>query len=381
MTIWRDSRTRRYRAKFEYKGERYEKKGFPTRASALKWETAAREELANPKPLAIRITFSEIAGRYLDACSARMALNTWRQKSYVYNCFLRFLKDLEVEECPAAAVADPFDPPAIEITRSHIEQYLEHRRHQSGNTSANRDLRDLKALYRWVNDHEDIGITRNPCKGIEQYPEQKKVQYVPPAEDIDKVLLAATEDDLDILVAVYHTAARIGEILRLAWEDVNFEKGTVRLWTRKRRRGELQEDYLALTDTLKKVLERRWKNRLKTSPYVFPGRADGHVSYGSKRNLMRSLCQRAGVKFFGFKAIRHHVASILEDSGKATLGQIQKQLRHKRKTTTEIYLHMLDRDLTQVAELIEKQSRPRGEENDPPATDSLPKSAPNEDLG
>jgi len=164
------------------------------------------------------------------------------------------------------------------------------------------------------------------------------------------------------MIADYHTAARIGEILRLAWEDVNFEKGKIRLWTRKRRRGELQEDYLALTDTLKKVLERRWKNRLKTSPYVFPGTGDGHVSYGSKRNLMGSLRRRAGVKFFGFKAIRHHIASILEDSGKATLGQIQKQLRHKRKTTTGIYLHMLDRDLTQVAELIEERSKTRGDQ-------------------
>jgi len=69
---------------------------------------------------------------------------------------------------------------------------------------------------------------------------------------------------------------------------------------------------------------------------------------------MRNLCKKAGVRAFGFHAIRHHVASILLDSGKATLGQIQQFLRHKRKTTTEIYLHNMGNDLVAVAEVLDE---------------------------
>ena len=69
---------------------------------------------------------------------------------------------------------------------------------------------------------------------------------------------------------------------------------------------------------------------------------------------MSRLCNRANVKPFGFHAIRHRVAAILLDSGKATLGQIQEFLRHQRKTTTEAYLKSLDRSSSEVAQILDE---------------------------
>jgi integrase len=57
--------------------------------------------------------------------------------------------------------------------------------------------------------------------------------------------------------------------------------------------------------------------------------------------LLKRLCKRIGVKEFGFHALRHKVASILMDSGKANLSAIQHFLRHKKATTTELYLKSL----------------------------------------
>ena len=84
----------------------------------------------------------------------------------------------------------------------------------------------------------------------------------------------------------------------------------MRLYTRKRRGGELQEDYLPINNTLYYVLHNRWKRRDKTSPHVF------QFSGRQLRYMMEKLCKRSGVKPFGFHAIRHHVSSILNDSGK-----------------------------------------------------------------
>ena len=62
---------------------------------------------------------------------------------------------------------------------------------------------------------------------------------------------------MDFILTLYHTAGRTSEVLNLMWEDVNFEQRWVRLWTRKRRGGVLQEDKLAMTNTLYDVFIRR----------------------------------------------------------------------------------------------------------------------------
>jgi integrase len=214
-------------------------------------------------------------------------------------------------------------------------------------------MKDLKALWNWgyLNDLVD----NNPLKAIRPWPEEPKIKYVPPPEDIDAVLMAANPEETDMLTVLYHTGGRIGEIRRLTWEDVNFERREITLWTRKRRGGELQPDKLAVGGSLQQLLGRRWKNRNKQSVYVFCHEDGTQLARDGKlRHLMEDLCTKAQVKPFGFHAIRHHVASIIADSGKATLGQVQKFLRHKRPTTTERYLHEVTRDQREVAEILEK---------------------------
>ena len=59
-----------------------------------------------------------------------------------------------------------------------------------------------------------------------------------------------------------------------------------------------------------------------------------------KNNIMTDLCKKAGVKHFGFHAIRHLHASILFNEG-SELSTIQKQLRHTSPNTTVQYLRTL----------------------------------------
>jgi len=59
-----------------------------------------------------------------------------------------------------------------------------------------------------------------------------------------------------------------------------------------------------------------------------------------KARLLKSLCEKAGVIPFGFHAIRHLSASVL-DQANVSIKTIQLILRHKNISTTSNYLHSL----------------------------------------
>lgn len=350
MSVFRDKRTGGWMVKFLHQGKQVQKKGFKTHRKAEDWQTAEKKRLE--APTVASISLSTLINRYITYTKARMQKNTWRAKLHYFQQLVGALGDENV--------------PAQSITKIQLHDFLEQVCAKEGNKVANRHLKDFKALWNWGN-LNDL-LKANPVKTIQTFPEEKSVKYVPPAEDVNKVLMAAGQEDMDLLICLYHTGGRIGEIFRLTWDDINFEKRSVTLWTRKRRGGQLEEDKLAMGDKLHSVLHRHWDNRNKKSAYVFCRDDGAPFNYAAKRDLMRDLCERAKVKVFGFHAIRHHVASIIADSGKATLGQIQKFLRHRRQSTTEGYLHELTRDQREIAEILDLD---KGREEDTTSDTSL----------
>ncbi|MCD6584683.1 MAG: tyrosine-type recombinase/integrase [Desulfobacteraceae bacterium] len=63
-------------------------------------------------------------------------------------------------------------------------------------------------------------------------------------------------------------------------------------------------------------------------------------AFTNRQHFMKRLCKKAGVKPFGFHAIRHLSATVLYHKGKE-LYYLQRFLRHKDPMTTQRYLHRL----------------------------------------
>ena len=55
---------------------------------------------------------------------------------------------------------------------------------------------------------------------------------------------------------------------------------------------------------------------------------------------MKTLCEKAGVRYFRFHPLQHSVASIM-DGNNFPIGAIQRLLGHENRKTTEIYLHSM----------------------------------------
>jgi len=147
---------------------------------------------------------------------------------------------------------------------------------------------------------------------------------MPPLEDFWKVYQCAKLPDEALLLTILYTAARRGEVFKLTWADVDFQNNRLPLFTRKRTGDNLESDWVEMVQELREALLWWWGNRPhKDSEYVFTVHG-GHTfenqhegqRFHYRQHFMRKLCATAEVKPFGFHAIRHLTASLLDMAGK-----------------------------------------------------------------
>jgi integrase len=102
-----------------------------------------------------------------------------------------------------------------------------------------------------------------------------------------------------------------------------------------------------MTTRLFQVLSHRYENMDKSKPWVFWHRYWSRKKkqwvegpYQDRKRIMRTLCNKVGVRYFRYHPLRHLGASMLENAN-VNIGSIQRILGHENRTTTEIYLHSI----------------------------------------
>ena len=224
--------------------------------------------------------------------------------------------------------------------------------------TANKELRYLRATFNFAMHHTRKWIDHNPTNGIEFFPVEKKVKYVPPKEHVLRIILVADPDTQDYLYTITLSVGRMSEINRLTWSDVNFGKRYVILYTRKKKGGHLTPRKIHMSDKLYDVLSRLYKNRNKKIPWVFWHRYWSRKKgkwvigpYKERKRIMRTLCKKAGVPYFRYHALRHFGASLM-DHANVSIGSIQCILGHENRTTTEIYLHSVSESEQEAMDVL-----------------------------
>jgi integrase len=259
-----------------------------------------------------------------------------------------------------------------EITPAMVQQFLLERRKISAYTT-NKDLRNLRATFNFG--IKKKFIANNPTGGIEFFPVEKKIKYIPPTEDIDKVISVAEPDEQDFLWTVRETVGRVCEINRSTWDDVDFQDQSIILYTRKKKGGHLTPRRVPMTQKLYEILARRYENRDPEKPWIFWHRYWSRKKgcfvegpFGDRKKVMKRLCDKAGVKYFRFHPIRHSGASIM-DGKNVPIGAIHRILGHENRKTTEIYLHSigdLEREAIAVFEYARENSHTDSHTDDTP---------------
>jgi integrase len=345
MSIWKTKWG--YRAEFMLKGERIRAQGFfKYKDEARQWVKDEKERAKGlakePSSKDDSLSLYDLSQTYLSDCETRYGAKTVDEKRYCLERFYKTTGDI--------AVTDVTPPMVLEFVNDRLKT-------QSPN-AANKDRKNLRAFYSWV--QEMYGIMYDPTAPIKKKPHDKEPRRLIAINDIFKAILAAQGHDRVLIGAYWHTGARKSEVLRWTWaDDINFEERWVRLGTRKNRTGEMTYEKLWMNDDLYKLLKWQWENRHPTSPYVFchmnPKSKFYGKPYDERRKTLKSICEKAKVEAFGYHDIRHTVAKYLNDVQKVGLKKVQQVLRHRRQTTTEIYVEGNYTDTKEAIQLLEME--------------------------
>ncbi|OIP34753.1 MAG: hypothetical protein AUK27_06380 [Deltaproteobacteria bacterium CG2_30_66_27] len=152
------------------------------------------------------------------------------------------------------------------------------------------------------------------------------------------------QDAREMMLLALFTGARRGEILRLKWDDIDFQRGFITL--REPKGG--TDQTIPLPDDARELLKNR--PRRDGSAYVFPGRkikGQEERPRADAAKSFRAIRAAAGLpaSFRPMHGLRHTFASMLASSGEVDLYTLQRLLTHKSPMMTARYAHLRDETL------------------------------------
>ncbi len=220
-----------------------------------------------------------------------------------------------------------------DVTRADVTKL--HHANRAGPYQANRVL---AVLSKMLNLAERWGLRpdgSNPCRHVEKFAEKKRERFLSAAE------LARLGDALSAydgwpynaaaVKLLVFTGARLGEVLGLRWEWIDFERGEARLPDSKSgaKTLHLPPPALAVLAGLP---------RLEGNPHVIAGAKAGAALVNLEKPW-RSIRKAAGLDDVRLHDLRHAFASVAASSGMG-LPIIGKMLGHTQAATTHRYAHL-----------------------------------------
>ncbi|MCH5145991.1 site-specific integrase [Desulfovibrio sp. UIB00] len=307
------------------------KKGGPEWRAAKEWEEdetlRAREQQERQTPTGCELLL-EWGERYLAHVERSMSKQTLVEKKTVMRAFFQFCASNGVDKLTLLSAAKAY---------ALLAQVADER----GPLRANVYRKNLLAAWNWGKVYvEGFPQSVSPFEIVQPFQATHTERYVPPEEDVVKVLESASGQDLVMLLTFFFTGARRNEVFRLSWsKDVNLEEGRIRLTDHKGKNGQERVRWCDIHPELRKALEWWRETRPCKADNVFMQvHCDSMLGepFRQRSKLMGTLCKRAGVKPFGFHAIRHCSAAVTFKA--MGLNGAQIFLGHSRATTTDRYV-------------------------------------------
>lgn len=184
------------------------------------------------------------------------------------------------------------------------------------NSRPNALLTNIRAFFNYGINKLDLDI-KNPCKGIEKFPIDVKLKFIPTNEMVEAVLKDCSIKQRDLVQFCDETACRIGEALRFKVQDIL--DNHIVLYTRKSRGSDLTP----------RIIPKPALPKLPKCGRVF-----------REWNKRPRFLEGKTKKKWNWHNLRHRRASIWA-SGGMSLIEIMSRLGHHNISTTQKYLRLL----------------------------------------
>jgi len=236
-----------------------------------------------------------------------------------------------------------------DITKQDIQKFLDQSKTNLKPASDNRMLSLIHRMFRLACDWGYL--ESNPAAQVKKLKENNKRNFFLDKEQVARFLKACDDEPnsnaSNSLKLALLSGMRIGEILNARWADLTFTTQGANLFLPQTKAG--QSRTVLLNDEAVAIVEAQKSNRKPGNPYIFPGRSGSKPMTHPKKAFSRIKEKAGGLEQLRIHDLRHSFASILINSGSATLYDVQHLLGHHTAQTTERYAHLASDRLRSVS--------------------------------
>ena len=207
----------------------------------------------------------------------------------------------------------------------------------------------LELIRRLVN----FGVKKHLCEPLKFKIEMPRVDNLKTEtltnEQLAKLLTTIDENPQyevagQMMKMALYTGMRRGEIFRLQWQDIDFERGFITI--RESKGG--KDTAIPLNGPARTLLN--GMDRSEKSLFVFPGKDNAEHRKEAKRGLNEiKKIAKLPDDFRPMHGLRHHFASALVSDG-VDLYTVGRLLTHKSPNMTRRYAHLSDAALRRASE-------------------------------
>lgn len=221
------------------------------------------------------------------------------------------------------------------VTTESLKLYLGKVAEALKDSSLCHRIRFIKSLFKWALEEDYIKI--NPAITIKEPKMDTRIPKFLTEEEIE-LLREACHSSFEkaLFEFMYSTGCRIGEVVRLNKNDINFKDQSVIVFGKGNKEREVYFN-TRCSIWLKRYLEER--SNMDEALFITE-RSPHRMSIAQTRYVIKRISKRAGInKSIHPHQLRHSYATTLINNG-APLEVIQNLMGHEKSETTRVYAYL-----------------------------------------